>query len=76
MTANTIASKLFAQVDQYRKCFVLFDAIIDSRTDSPHIKEGDAFIHTSNGNKKRREINKGWENFHPMERWDLNLKPS
>ena len=61
MTANSIASNLFAQVDQDGQHFVLFDAIIDSRTDGTHIKKGGYFIHMSNGNKRRRETTKIWE---------------
>ena len=61
MTANTLASNLFSQVDQYGQRFVLFNAIIDSRTDGTKIKEEDSFIHMSNGNKRRRETTKGWE---------------
>ena len=48
MTANTIASNLFSQVDQDGHRFVLFNAIIDSRTKSTQIKKGNSFIHMSN----------------------------
>ena len=41
--------------------FLLFYAIIDLRTDNTQIKEGDAFIHTYNGKKRRRYTTKGWE---------------
>ena len=61
MAANAIKSNLFAQVDQDRQRFVLFDEIIDWRTDGSQIKSEDAFIHISNGNKRRRETTKGWE---------------
>ena len=60
MAANAIASNLFAQVDQDTQLFVLFDEIIDWRTDGSQIKPEDAFIHISNGNKRRRETTKGW----------------
>ena len=40
---------------------LLFNAIIDSRTDGTQIKVGDYFIHMSNGSKRRRETTKGWE---------------
>ena len=56
MTANPIASNLFYQVNQDIQRFVLFNAIIYSRTDGTQIKEGGYFIHMSNGNKKKREI--------------------
>ena len=58
MTANGIASNLFSQVDQDGQHFVLFNSIIDSRTNGTHIKEGDSFIHMSNRNKRRRETTK------------------
>ena len=61
MAANAIASNLFAQVDQDVQRFVLFDEIIDWRTDGSQIKLEDAFIHINNGNKGRRETTKGWE---------------
>ena len=47
MTANAIASNLCLQVNQDGQSFVLFNAIIDSRTKSTQIKEGDYFIHMS-----------------------------
>ena len=47
--------------DQDGQRFVLFNSVIDSRTDGTHIKEGDYFIHIYNGKKRRREITKGWE---------------
>ena len=61
MAANAIASNLFAKVDQDGQRFLLFNAVIYSRTDDTHIKEGASFIHMSNGNKSRRETTKGWE---------------
>ena len=60
MTANAIASNLFSQVDKYGQRSVLFDAIINLRTDSTQIKEGDAYIHMSNVNKSRIYTTKGW----------------
>ena len=61
MTANNIASNLFAQVDQYGNYFVLFDEIVDHRKDGSEIKQNEAFVHASNGRKRRRETKKGWE---------------
>ena len=61
MTANTIASKLCSQVDQDGQRFKLFNTIIYLRTDGTRIKEGDSFIHMSNGNKRSRETTKVWE---------------
>ena len=63
MTSNSIESNLFAQVDQYGQHFLLFNEIVYSRTDGTHIKEGDTFIHMSNGNKRRIETTKVWEFF-------------
>ena len=63
MTANAIASNLFSQVYRDGQHFVLFNAIIYSRTNGTQIKEGDSFIHMSNVNKRRRETTKGWEVF-------------
>ena len=75
MTANAIASNLFAQVDQDGQHFVLFDAIIDSRTDGTHIKEGDAFIHVQWKQEEERDHQR-MGSLHQMERWELNLEPS
>ena len=58
MTANATASNLFSQVDQDRQSFVLFNVIINSCTVGTHIKEGDPFIHMSNGKKRRKETTK------------------
>ena len=63
MTANAIASNLFYQVNQDGQRFVLFNVIIDLRTDGTQIKEGDSLIHMYNGNKRRRETTKVWEVF-------------
>ena len=61
MTANTIASNLFSQVDQDGQRLLLFNVIIYSRTDVTQIKAGDSVIHMYNENKRRRETTKGWE---------------
>ena len=61
MTANAIARNLFSQVNQDGQRFVLFNSIIDSRTDGTYIKEGDSFIYMPNGNKRRIDTTKGWE---------------
>ena len=63
MTSNSIASILFDQVDHDGQHFVLFDAIIYSRTIGTYIKDGENFIHMSSVNKRRRDITKGWEVF-------------
>ena len=56
-----ISKNLFAQADQYGQCFVLFDENIDAITDGTQINITDAFIHTKNGKKRKRETTKGWE---------------
>ena len=61
MAAYAIVSNLFAKVDQDEQRFVLFNEIIDWRTDGSQIKLEDAFIYISNRNKRRRETTKGWK---------------
>ena len=61
MASNKISSNLFEQVNQEEQHLLLLDTIIDLCTDGTQIKEGGAFIHMSNGNKRRRETTKGWE---------------
>ena len=61
MTDNIISSNLFYQVDQDGQSLLLFNAIIDSRTDGTQIKVVDSVIHMSNGNKRRRDTTKVWE---------------
>ena len=61
MAANAIANNLFAQVDQDGRRFVLFDEIIDHRTDGTKIKRRGHIHPHANGNKQRRETTKGWE---------------
>ena len=45
MVANEIANNLLSQVDQDRQCFVLFDKVIDHRTNGMAIKEEETFIY-------------------------------
>ena len=40
MAANEIARKLFSQVDQDGQRFLLFNSLIDLRTNGTQIKEG------------------------------------
>jgi hypothetical protein len=61
MSANNIAQNLFAQVDEEGNRHVLFDEIIDHRTDGSEVKQQDAFIVNKKGNKRRVETTKGWE---------------
>jgi hypothetical protein len=61
MAANAIAQNLFAQVDAEGNCHVLFDEIIDHRTDGEEVKQQDAFLTTRSGTQRRRETTMGWE---------------
>jgi hypothetical protein len=61
LAANAIAENLFAQVDEEGNRHVLFDEIIDHRTNGKEIKQQDAFVTMSNGTKRRRESTLGWE---------------
>ena len=61
LAANAIAENLYAQVDEEGNRHVLFDEIIDHRTNGKEVKQQDAFVVASNGNKRRRETTLGWE---------------
>ena len=63
VTASAIASNLFSKVDQDGQHFILFDAIIDLRTDGTNMIKGGVFIHMYNRNKRRRDTTKVWEVF-------------
>jgi hypothetical protein len=52
---------MFAQVDDEGNRHILFEEIVDHRTDGSEVKQQDAFLTTCNGNKHRRETTKGWE---------------
>ena len=59
LTANSIAQKMFAQVDDEGKRHLLFDEIIDHRFTALALKQADTLIVTSSGNRRRRETTKG-----------------
>ena len=61
LSANHIAEKLFAQVEDDGNRQVLMKEIIDYRTNGQEVKHQDAFIMTRTGTKRRRESTKGWE---------------
>ena len=61
LAANTIAENMFAQVDDEGNRHVIFDSIIDHRTDGSELKEHGAFTRLNNGGRRRRETTKGWE---------------
>lgn len=61
MAANAIAMAMFAQVDEEGNRHVLFDEIIDNRTNGAEVKQQDAFLITPSGNRRRRKTTQGWE---------------
>ena len=56
-----IAENLFAQVDEEGNRSVLFDEIVDVRTDGTQVLKQDAFVTTSRGTQRRVTTTKGWE---------------
>jgi hypothetical protein len=61
LAANAIAENMFAQVDAEGNRHVLFEAIVDHRTDGSEVKQQDAFLTTRTGTKRRRHTTQGWE---------------
>ena len=61
LTVNAIAQNMFAQVDDEGNRHVLFDKIIDHCHTVLALKQADACIVTSSGNRRRRETTKGWD---------------
>ena len=61
LAANTIAECMWSQIDEEGNRHVLFDSIIDHRTNGREIKKKDAFIISPNGGKRRIETTKGHE---------------
>ena len=61
LAANTIAENLFAQIDDEGNRQVLFNEIIDHRTNGKQVLQQDAFVTTRTGTKRRRETTVGWE---------------
>ena len=59
LTANAIAQNMFSQVDDKGNIHVLFDEIIDHCCTALALKQADAFIVTSSGNRQRRDTTKG-----------------
>jgi hypothetical protein len=52
LAATVIAENMFAQVDDEGNRHVLFEEIIDHRTDGMEVKQQDAFLTTRNGNRR------------------------
>jgi hypothetical protein len=61
LAANAIAENMFAQVDDEGNRHVLFQEIVDHRTDGSEVKQQDAFVLTRTGTKRRKETTQGWE---------------
>ncbi len=61
LSANVIAENILAQVDHDGHRQLLFDQIIDHRTDGNELKEGAAKITNSNGVSRNIETTKGWD---------------
>ena len=61
LAANAIAINMFAQVDSEGNRHVMFDQILDHRTDGTELQLADAFIQSKSGGRRRRETTKGWE---------------
>ena len=61
VSANQIAQSMFAQVDEEGNRYVLFDDIIYHRTGGSEIAQGDGFIESPNGGRRRVETTKGHE---------------
>ena len=61
LTVNAITQKMFAQVNDEEIIHVLFDETIDHLRTVLALKQADAFIATSSGNRRRQETTKGWD---------------
>ena len=61
LAANAIAENLFAQIDDEGNRHVLFQEIIDFRTNGKQVLQQDAFVTTRTGTRRRRETTVGWE---------------
>ena len=61
MAANVIAENLFAQVDPEGNRLVVFEDIIDYRTNGKQVAIEDGMIVTPVGTKRRKQTTAGWE---------------
>ena len=61
LAANNIAINMFAQVDAKGNRHVLFDEIVDHRTDGTEVKIDNAFITSTKAGCRCKETTKGWE---------------
>ena len=58
---NAIAKNLFAQIDDEGNRHVLYDEIVDHRTNGKQVLQQEAFITNRSGTQRRRETTIGWE---------------
>ena len=61
LTANAITQSMFAQVYDEGNRHILFDEITNHRRTALALKQANAFIVTSSGNRRRQETTKGWD---------------
>ena len=61
ISANTIATNMFAQIDEEGNRFVLLDSIIDHRTDGSEVLPENAFTKSNSGGQRKVETTRGWE---------------
>ena len=61
MAANAIAENLFAQIDDEGNRHVLFQDIIEYRTNFKQVLQQDAFVTTCTGTRRRQETAIRWE---------------
>ena len=61
LAANLIAENLFSQVYEEGNRSVLFDEIVDVRTDGTQVLQQDAFVTMSIGTQRQVITTKGWE---------------
>ena len=60
LTANTIATNLFAQVDQEGRRQLLIDDIIDHKTDETAISLSEGTFLTASGTRRQKRTTRGW----------------
>ena len=61
LAANLIDGNLFAQVDEEGNRSVLFDKIVDVRTDGTQVLQQDVFMTTSSGTQRPVTSTNVWE---------------
>ena len=61
MTSKVVTKTMFEKVDDEENRHVLFDEIIDHCRTALSLKQADASIVTSSGNRQSKETTKGWD---------------